>query len=131
MGDFYETFDEDARDNRPGAGDSPDVPVRWARGSASHWPGIPYHALDSYLARLVKRGYKVAICEQTGEVSSKGRWSAKVVRVVTPGTVTEPSLLDQSANNLPGRGGSARRGSRPGIRGHNHQRVRHNPDTPG
>ena len=61
--------------------------------------GIPYHALDSYLARLVKRGYKVAICEQTGEPSSKGPMEREVVRVVTPGTVTEPSLLDQSANN--------------------------------
>ncbi len=98
MGDFYETFDEDARIT---ARELEIALTSREMGKGQRVPlaGIPYHALDSYLARLVKRGYKVAICEQTGEVSSKGPVEREVVRVVTPGTVTEPSLLDQSANN--------------------------------
>ncbi len=98
MGDFYETFDEDARIT---ARELEIALTSREMGKGQRVPlaGIPYHALDSYLARLVKRGYKVAICEQTGEVSSKGPVEREVVRVVTPGTVTEPSLLDQGANN--------------------------------
>ena len=98
MGDFYETFDEDARI----AARELEIALtsrEMGKGQRVPLAGIPYHALDSYLARLVKRGYKVAICEQTGEPSSKGPMEREVVRVVTPGTVTEPSLLDQSANN--------------------------------
>ena len=98
MGDFYETFDEDARV----AARELEIALtsrEMGKGQRVPLAGIPYHALDGYLARLVKRGYKVAICEQTGEPSSKGPMEREVVRVVTPGTVTEPSLLDQSANN--------------------------------
>ena len=99
MGDFYETFDEDAKVT---ARELEIALTSREMGKGQRVPlaGIPYHALDSYLARLVKRGYKVAICEQTGEVTSKGPVEREVVRVVTPGTVTEPSLLDQSANNF-------------------------------
>jgi DNA mismatch repair protein MutS len=61
--------------------------------------GIPYHAVENYLSRLIEKGYHVAICEQIGEVPAKGLVERKVVRVVTPGTVTEPGLLPGDANN--------------------------------
>src|SRR3990172_1840149 len=62
--------------------------------------GIPYHAVDNYLAKLINRGYKVAICEQTSKPGeTKGIVQREVVRLVTPGTVIEPSLLDSKANN--------------------------------
>jgi DNA mismatch repair protein MutS len=61
--------------------------------------GIPYHAVDNYLARLIQKGYHVAICEQVGDQPAKGIFPRKVVRVVTPGTITEPGLLPGDANN--------------------------------
>ena len=62
--------------------------------------GIPYHALDGYLAKLIKKGYRVAICEQTSDpAASRGIVDREVVRVVTPGTVIEDSILDRKANN--------------------------------
>ena len=98
MGDFYETFDDDARL----AAEELDIALtsrEMGKGQRVPLAGIPYHALDSYLARLVRRGHKVAICEQVGDRSSPGLVERQVVRVVTPGTLTEPSLLEQSANN--------------------------------
>ena len=99
MGDFYETFDNDARIvareleialTSRGMGKGERVPLA----------GIPYHALDSYLARLIKKGYKVAICEQTSDPStSKGIVDREVVRVVTPGTIIEEAILDRNVNN--------------------------------
>ncbi|MCZ2127157.1 MAG: DNA mismatch repair protein MutS [Anaerolineales bacterium] len=98
MGDFYETFDEDAEiaareleivlTSRP-AGGGARVPLA----------GIPYHAVENYIARLIEKGYRVAICEQVGEVPARGIVERKVVRVVTAGTVTEPGLLPGDANN--------------------------------
>ena len=98
LGDFYETFDEDAEitareldivlTSRP-IGGGVRVPLA----------GIPYHAVENYLSRLIEKGYHVAICEQIGEVPAKGLVERKVVRVVTPGTVTEPGLLPGDANN--------------------------------
>ncbi|GAB4565687.1 MAG: DNA mismatch repair protein MutS [Anaerolineales bacterium] len=98
LGDFYETFDEDAEitareldivlTSRP-VGGGVRVPLA----------GIPYHAVDNYLSRLIEKGYHVAICEQIGEVPAKGLVERKVIRVVTPGTVTEPGLLPGDANN--------------------------------
>ena len=99
LGDFYETFDEDAKlcareleitlTSKP-MGKNLRVPLA----------GIPYHALDSYLARLVSKGYKVAICEQMSDpATSKGLVERQVVRVVTPGTVVEEHLLDERSNN--------------------------------
>src|SRR3990170_4374774 len=99
LGDFYETFDKDAETiareldivltSRP-IGKDQRVPLA----------GIPYHALDSYLARLIGKGYKVAICEQMEDPkTAKGIVDRQVVRVVTPGTVVEGSLLDERANN--------------------------------
>ena len=99
MGDFYETFDDDARIV---ARELEIALTSREFGAASRVPlaGIPYHALDSYLARLIRQGYKVAICEQTSEATrSRGIVDREVVRVVTPGTVVEESLLEGKVNN--------------------------------
>src|SRR6185436_16745623 len=69
------------------------------KGVRAPLAGIPYHAVDNYLARLIEKGYHVAICEQIGETPIKGLFPRKVVRVVTPGTVTEPGLLPGDSNN--------------------------------
>jgi len=95
MGDFYELFYDDAKL----ASELLDITLT-ARGKNGENPipmaGIPYHAADNYLGRLVRSGQSVAICEQTGEVTGKGPVSREVVRVVTPGTLTEESLLNAS-----------------------------------
>ena len=99
LGDFYETFDEDAA---LAARELDIVLTSRSMGKGVKVPmaGIPAHALDSYLARLVKKGHRVAICEQLSEPSaSRGLVDREVVRVVTPGTVVEPSMLEQAANN--------------------------------
>ncbi|MDA1188066.1 MAG: DNA mismatch repair protein MutS [Chloroflexi bacterium] len=99
MGDFYETFDDDARTI---ACELEIALTTREMGKGNRIPlaGIPYHALDPYLARLIKKGYKVAICEQTSDpAASKGLVDREVVRVVTPGTVIEDSILDKTANN--------------------------------
>ena len=100
MGDFYETFDDDARIV---AKELEIALTSREMGSGQRVPlaGIPYHSLDTYLTRLIKKGYKVAICEQVSDpATSKGLVDREVVRVVTPGTVVEDSLLDQKANNF-------------------------------
>ncbi len=98
LGDFYETFDEDAEIT---ARDLDIVLTSRPIGNGVRVPlaGIPYHAVESYLARLIEKGHHVAICEQVGEQPAKGIFPRKVVRVVTPGTVTEPGLLPGDANN--------------------------------
>ncbi len=99
MGDFYETFDDDAR---MASKDLDLVLTSKAMGKNMKVPlaGIPAHSLESYLTRLIKKGHKVAICEQLSDpASSRGLVERDVVRVVTPGTVVEPSLLEQKANN--------------------------------
>ena len=98
MGDFYETFDEDARIV---ARDMEIVLTQRDMGQGEIVPlaGIPYHALDGYLSRLIRKGHRVAICEQTSVPDGKRLVDRDVVRVVTPGTVIEPTLLDQRANN--------------------------------
>ncbi len=99
LGDFYETFDEDARIM------SRELEIvltsrEMGKGNKVPLAGIPYHALDGYLARLINRGYKVAICEQlTKPGETKGMLERDVVRLVTPGTVVEPGLLDSKSNN--------------------------------
>ncbi len=99
MGDFYETFDDDARVV------SKELEIaltsrEMGKGQRIPLAGIPYHSIEGYLARLIRKGYKVAICEQTSDpAASKGLVDREVVRVVTPGTVVEPSLLDQKSNN--------------------------------
>jgi len=100
MGDFYETFDEDARII------SRELEIaltsrEMGKGHKVPLAGIPYHALESYLTRLINRGFRVAICEQTSDpASSKGIVDREVVRIVTPGTVVEDSLLQQRANSF-------------------------------
>ncbi len=100
MGDFYELFFDDAKK----ASKILDITLT-ARGKANGSPipmaGIPYHAADNYLARLIKRGESVAICEQTSKPGEgKGPVSREVKRIVTPGTVTEEALLDERKDNL-------------------------------
>lgn len=98
LGDFYETFDEDAELT---ARELDIVLTSRAVGKGVRVPlaGIPYHAVENYLARLIEKGYHVAICEQVGDTPVKGLFSRKVIRVVTPGTVTEPALLPGDSNN--------------------------------
>ena len=99
LGDFYETFDEDAR---VASRELDIVLTSKSMGKNLKVPlaGVPAHSLESYLARLIKKGYKVAICEQLSDPArSKGLVERDVVRVVTPGTLVEPSLLDQGTNN--------------------------------
>ena len=99
MGDFYETFDDDAELT---ARDLEITLTSRSMGKDIRVPmaGVPAHSLEPYLARLIKKGHKVAICEQlTDPATSRGLVERDVVRVVTPGTVFEPSLLDEDANN--------------------------------
>ncbi|MBS0579861.1 MAG: DNA mismatch repair protein MutS [Proteobacteria bacterium] len=99
MGDFYELFYEDARR----AAALLDITLT-ARGQSAGAPipmaGVPFHAADNYLARLVRKGESVAICEQLGDTKSKGPLERQVVRVVTPGTVTDAALLDERTDTL-------------------------------
>jgi DNA mismatch repair protein MutS len=98
LGDFYETFDEDAKlvsqvcdivlTSRP-VTKKQRVPMA----------GVPHHAVDSYIAKLLKAGYKVAIADQVGTEPVKGLMAREVTRVVTPGTLIEPTLLEQKRNN--------------------------------
>jgi DNA mismatch repair protein MutS len=100
MGDFYEMFDDDA-----------EIVAReleialtrrdFGRSEKSPMAGIPHHAADGYVARLVSKGYRVAICEQTSDPAlSKGLVDREVVRIVTPGTVIDPTMLAAKRNNF-------------------------------
>ncbi|MGB5607367.1 MAG: DNA mismatch repair protein MutS [Gammaproteobacteria bacterium] len=99
MGDFYELFYSDARR----AARLLDITLT-SRGQSAGAPipmaGVPVHAIDQYLGRLVQQGESVAICEQVGAVTGKGPVERKVVRIVTPGTVTEEALLNDRQDNL-------------------------------
>lgn len=110
VGDFYEMFYDDAR---LGARELEITLTSRETGKGNHVPlaGFPYHALDNYLGRLVDKGYKVAICEQVEDAKlAKGLVRREIVRIVTPGTLTETALLDEKRNNylaavFAGRGG--------------------------
>ena len=100
MGDFYELFFDDAHK----AASLLDITLT-ARSQSAGKPipmaGVPWHAVDTYLARLVKLGKSIAICEQTGDpATSKGPVERKVVRIVTPGTLTDEALLEERQDNL-------------------------------
>ena len=101
LGDFYEMFDDDART----AAKELDLTLTTRdRGKPKEEQtpmcGVPYHSVDSYIARLVQKGYKVAICEQmTDPATTKGLVERDITRIVTPGTVTESCMLDESRNN--------------------------------
>jgi len=100
MGDFYELFFDDARK----AARLLDITLT-SRGQSGGKPipmaGVPHHAADNYLSRLIKLGESVAICEQTSDpVAGKGPVEREVVRIITPGTITEENLLDEHRDNL-------------------------------
>ncbi len=100
MGDFYELFYDDAKR----AAQLLDISLT-ARGKSGGDPipmaGVPYHAVEGYLARLVKLGESVAICEQVGDpATSKGPVERQVQRIVTPGTVTDEALLEERRDNV-------------------------------
>jgi DNA mismatch repair protein MutS len=98
MGDFYELFYEDAKIGSRELGLA--LTSRSKGPSAVPLAGIPYHAMESYLARLVKAGYRVAICEQVEDpAEAKGVVKRDVTRLVTPGTLTEEGLLEQKEGN--------------------------------
>jgi len=100
MGDFYELFFDDARKAArllnialTSRGQSAGEPIPMA--------GVPYHAAETYLARLIRMGESVVICEQIGDpVPGKGPVDRKIVRIMTPGTVTEDGMLDERKDNL-------------------------------
>src|ERR1700730_14278576 len=98
MGDFYELFLEDAH---IGARILNITLTGKANGKGGRIPmaGVPYHAVDTYLAKLVKAGYKVAICEQLSPPNKKGLVIRDVVRIVTPGTMLDEKALEKKENN--------------------------------
>src|SRR5438067_10388046 len=100
MGDFFELFDDDA-----------EIVAReleialtrrdFGRGEKSPMAGIPHHAVDGYIARLVGKGYRVAVCEQMSDPAlSKGLVDREVIRIVTPGTIIDPAMLATKRNNF-------------------------------
>ena len=99
MGDFYETFDDDAKVV------AKDLEIaltsrEMGKGEKIPLAGIPYHSLDGYLSKLISKGHRIAICEQTSDPrESKGIVDREVVRIVTPGTVVEDQLLERNVNN--------------------------------
>jgi len=100
MGDFYELFFDDAKK----AATLLDITLT-ARGKTGNNPipmaGIPYHAAENYIAKIIRAGESVAICEQIGDPStSKGPVEREVVRVITPGTITDEAFLEEKADNL-------------------------------
>jgi DNA mismatch repair protein MutS len=100
MGDFYELFFDDAKK----ASELLDITLT-ARGKSNGEPiamaGIPFHSADGYLAKLVKAGVSVAICEQIGDpATTKGPVERKVMRIITPGTLSDEALLDSRRDNL-------------------------------
>ncbi len=98
LGDFYEAFDEDAEivsreldlilTSRP-----------VAKGTRVPMAGVPHHAVEGYIARLVEKGYRVAIAEQVGEPTGRGPMERRVERVITAGTLTEPTMLEERRPN--------------------------------
>ena len=98
LGDFYETFDEDAETTSREL-DLVLTSRNVAKGQRIPMAGIPYHAADNYISRLIDKGYHVAICEQIGEQPKKGIFPREVIRLVTPGTVIEPGLIKNEKNN--------------------------------
>lgn len=99
LGDFYEMFFDDAKI----AAKELELTLTGkdcGQNERAPMCGVPYHSCEAYISRLVEKGYKVAICEQTSEPSNRGIVKRDVVRVVTPGTVIENSMLDESKNNF-------------------------------
>jgi DNA mismatch repair protein MutS len=100
MGDFYETFGGDAEITARVLNITLTSRQKDKEGNRIPLAGIPYHALDAYLPKLVGAGYKVAICEQTEDPKkAKGLVKREIIRVITPGTIIEPSMLEEGSNN--------------------------------
>jgi DNA mismatch repair protein MutS len=99
LGDFYETFDDDAETTAREL-DIVLTSRKVAKEKRVPMAGIPHHALENYLGRLIEKGYHVAICEQVGDEPVGGLFPRQVVRVVTPGTLVEPELLPGDQNNF-------------------------------
>lgn len=101
IGDFYETFAEDAVTISRDLNITLTSRQRDDEGHKIPLAGVPYHALDAYLARLVKSGHKVVICDQVEDPKqAKGLVKREITRIVTPGTIIEPSMLEESSNNF-------------------------------
>jgi len=99
MGDFYELFYDDARVGSKAMGIA--LTSRSKGEGAVPMCGVPYHALDTYLARMIRAGYRVAICEQMEDpATAKGLVRRDISRVVTPGTLTDDALLEDKENNF-------------------------------
>jgi len=99
LGDFYETFDNDAEITSRVL----DIVLTSRKVSKSQripMAGIPFHAADNYIGKLIDKGYHVAICEQIGQHPQKGLFPRKVIRVITPGTVIEQGLIKSDKNNF-------------------------------
>src|SRR3954451_7491567 len=98
LGDFFETFDDDA-ELVAAALDITLTSRDLGRGEKVPMAGIPAHAAEGYIARLIAQGHRIAICDQVGPVPEKGLVPREVVRVITPGTLVEPALLAAETNN--------------------------------
>ncbi|WP_435235626.1 DNA mismatch repair protein MutS [Psychromonas sp. PT13] len=100
MGDFYELFFDDARKASQLLGISLTQRGKTG-GNAIPMAGVPYHSVEGYLAKLIEMGESIAICEQIGDpATSKGPVERKIVRIITPGTITDEALLDDRQDNL-------------------------------
>ena len=99
MGDFYEMFDEDAEVAARELEITLTARAHSKGGAKIPMAGVPYHSVDGYIARLIEKGYHVAVCDQITEPSGRGIVEREVTRVMTPGTVVEPALLDDSKAN--------------------------------
>ena len=100
MGDFYESFGEDAKTIAKELEITLTARGKDRTGERMPLAGIPYHAIDTYLPRLINKGYKVAICEQLEDPKqAKGVVKRGVVRIVTPGTAIDSSMFSDASNN--------------------------------
>ena len=105
LGDFYEMFDDDARLAARELDLTLTTRDRNVEDPAERTPmcGVPYHSAEAYIGRLIAKGYKVAICEQMEDPAlAKGLVERDIIRIITPGTVTESSMLEENKSNYLG-----------------------------
>ena len=99
MGDFYEMFDDDAEVAARELDITLTARAHRKGGEKIPMAGVPYHAVDGYIAKLIEKGFHVAVCDQVTEPSGRGIVEREVTRVMTPGTVVEPALLEEGRAN--------------------------------
>ena len=99
MGDFYEMFDDDAEVAARELDITLTSRTHSRGGEKVPMAGVPYHAVDSYIAKLIEKGFHVAVCDQVSEPTGRGIVEREVTRVMTPGTVLEPDLLEENKSN--------------------------------